>query len=253
MSSHIQFERRDRSGSITLNAAPLNVLGTAEVRELIGAFEALRDCAVITLQASGERAFCAGMQIADHTPERAPDMLDAFAQLAHAMHACDAALIAKIDAPAIGGGFELALLCDFIVASERASFSLPEITLAALPPVACELLPRVVGKQRAADLILTGRVLDAQSAERWGIVSYLVPQDQLDDTARSLRDRLLAYSDDALRCGKHAIRLRSMREAFHIYTSDLLQTRDAAEGIAAFLQRRAPQWTWSLQTEEFSR
>lgn len=253
MSIHITFERSDRHGTITLNAAPLNILGTAEVRELTGAFKALRDCAVITLEACGERAFCAGMQIGDHTPERAPDMLEAFAQLAHAMHACDAAIIAKINAPAIGGGFELALLCDFIVASERASFSLPEITLAALPPVACELLPRVVGKQRAADLILTARVLDAQSAERWGIVSYLVPQDQLDDTTRSLRDRLLAYSGDALRCGKHAVRLHSMREAFHIYTSDLLQTRDAAEGIAAFLQRRAPQWTWSLQTEEFSR
>lgn len=253
MSAHIEFERRDRLGIITLNAPPLNVLGTAEVDELTAALEALRDCRVLLLQASGERAFCAGMQIADHTPERAPAMLQAFGDLAHAMHASDAVLVAKVGAPAIGGGFELALLCDVIAGSDHASFSLPEITLAALPPVACDLLPRVVGKQRAADLILTGRVLDANTAERWGILSYLVPQDQLDDTTRDICERLLALSDDALRCCKRAIRSHSMREALHIYTGDLLNTRDAAEGITAFLQRRAPQWTWSLQTEEFSR
>lgn len=253
MSSRIRVERCERLGVITLDAAPLNILGIAEIIALTQAFDTLANCRVIVLQASGERAFCAGMQIADHTPDRAPAMLDAFAVLAHAMHACDAAIIAKVDAPAIGGGFELAMLCDFIVASERASFSLPEITLAALPPVACEILPRIVGKHRAADVILTGRVLDAKTAEHWGVVSYLVPQDQLDDTTRSLHERLLALSDDAVRCCKHAIRLRNRREAFHIYTSDLLQTRDASEGITAFLQRRAPQWTWSLQTEEFSR
>lgn len=253
MSSHVQIERRERLGVITLNAPPLNILGTAEVADLAEAFIVLRDCRIILLQAAGERAFCAGMQIADHTPDRAPEMLDAFARLAHVMHLSESVLIAKVDAPAIGGGFELALLCDFIAASEHASFSLPEITLAALPPVACELLPRIAGKQRAADLILTGRALNAQTAERWGIVSYFVPQDQLDDTVRDLCDRLLALSDDALRCCKHALRLRSMHEAFHVYTGDLLHTRDAAEGITAFLQRRAPAWTWSLQTGTSSR
>lgn len=253
MTTHISYERRDRLGTITLNAGPLNILGTAEVQDLTQAVHDLRDCRVIVLQAAGERAFCAGMQIADHTPERAPAMLHAFGELAHAMHACDSVLVAKVDAPAIGGGFELALLCDIIIGSERAGFSLPEITLAALPPVACELLPRIVGKQRAADLIFTGRVLDAASAERWGILSYLVPQDQLDDTVRGVCERLTALSDDALRCCKRAVRSRSLNEALHIYTDDLLHTRDAAEGITAFLQRRAPQWTWSMQTEEFSR
>lgn len=253
MTTHIQLERRDRLGVITLNVPPLNILGTAQVRELTSAFETLRDCRVVLLQAAGERAFCAGMQVADHTPERAPEMLHAFGDLAHTMHLADSVFVAKIDAPAIGGGFELAMLCDIITGSEHASFALPEITLAALPPVACELLPRIVGKQRAADLLLTGRVLDAATAERWGLLSYLVPQDQLDDTARGICERLLDLSDDALRCCKRAMRSRSMREALHIYTDDLLHTRDAAEGITAFLQRRAPQWTWSLQTEEFSR
>lgn len=253
MTEHIQYERRDRLGVITLNAAPLNILGTAEVDALTRAIHELRDCPVVVVQAAGERAFCAGMQVADHTPDRAPAMLRAFGELAQAMHVSDSVFIAKVDAPAIGGGFELALLCDIIAGSERAAFSLPEITLAALPPVACELLPRIVGKQRAADLIFTGRVLDAPTAERWGILSYLVPQDQLDDTVRDICRRLTALSDDALRCCKRAVRSRSMREALHIYTDDLLRTRDAAEGITAFLQRRAPQWTWSMQTEEFSR
>lgn len=250
MSERIRVRRDGRMGRITLAAGPLNVLATEDVQALGRAVRELDGSPVIVIDAAGERAFCAGMEIADHTPERAPAMLAALADMADAFCETTSVLIAKVAAPALGGGFELVLLCDIAVCAERATFGLPEIKLAALPPIACALLPAAVGERRALDLILTSRTLDAAAAERWGIVSRAVPDAALDEHVETLCGALLALSEDALRCCKQAARSRDASEALRIYTDVLLHTGDAAEGIRSFIERRAPKWNWSLEPEE---
>jgi cyclohexa-1,5-dienecarbonyl-CoA hydratase len=252
VSERIHARRDGRMGRITLAAGPLNVLAIEDVRALERAVHELDGSPVIVIDAAGDRAFSAGMEIADHTPERAPEMLAALADMAAAFRATPSVIVAKIAAPALGGGFELVLLCDIAVCSERATFGLPEIKLAALPPIACALLPAAVGERRALDLIVTGRTLDAAAAEQWGIVSRAVPDAALDEHVEKLCTALLALSEDALRCCKQAARSRDASEALRIYTDVLLHTVDAAEGIQSFMQRRAPKWNWSLQPEEIT-
>jgi cyclohexa-1,5-dienecarbonyl-CoA hydratase len=250
VSGRIHVRSDGRLGRITLAAGSLNILDTDDVRALERAINELDGQPVILLDAAGDRAFSAGMDVADHSPDRAPALLAALAEMAAAFRTASSVTVAKVAAPALGGGFELVLLCDLAVCSERATFALPEIKLAALPPIACSLLPAAVGERRALDLILTGRKLDAATAEQWGIVSRAVTHDALDEQVSELCGVLLSLSEDALRCCKWATRSRDVGAALRIYTDDLLHTRDAAEGIQSFVERRAPTWNWLHELEE---
>jgi len=240
MSDRIVVNREGRLGRITLRAGALNILDTQDVRHLEQAICELDECAVVLLHAENDRAFCAGMEVADHLPDRAPAMLKAVGELAVAFLAASPITVAKVGAPAIGGGFELVLLCDLAICSHRAKFALPEITLAAMPPIACGLLAQAVGARRAADLMLTGRSIDAATAELWGIVREAVPAERLDESTQKSCDSLLAMSAEALRCCKRAIHTGGVQDALRIYLRDLLPSPDAAEGINAFLERRKP-------------
>lgn len=253
MSGRIQVGGDGRLGRITLAAGPLNVLNTEDVRALEQAIRKLDGQPVILLDAAGERAFSAGMDVADHTPERAPAMLSALADMSAAFRATSSVTVAKVAAPALGGGFELVLLCDLAVCSECAAFALPEIKLAALPPIACALLAAAAGERRALDLILTGRKLDAAAAEQWGIVSRAVAHDVLDEHVSELCGTLLSLSEDALRCCKRAARTHDVGDTLRIYADVLLHTRDAAEGTRSFIERRAPKWNWQHEIEEVAR
>ncbi len=241
-----------RSARIVLDRPPLNILTLAMIEELVAACDRLRDnpeVAVVTVAAAGSRAFCAGVDIAAHAPDRAGPMLAAFQTMAERMLALDQVLIASAQGPAIGGGWELALLCDFVVAAEHATFGVPEVTLAALPPVAAALLPGLLGTARALDFVLTGRSIPAAEAQRLGLVTRVVPVQELETATGELEASLLSRSGAALRLAKRAV-VRPGREAVHralrdattLYRQDLLPTADAAEGIAAFLEKRAPSW-----------
>jgi cyclohexa-1,5-dienecarbonyl-CoA hydratase len=241
MNDRISVQRDGRLGRITLQAGPLNVLGTDDLRSLTQAMYDVGDCTVVVLGAEGH-VFCAGMDIADHVPERAHAMLRAFSGLAHAFSITTPITVAKVGAQAIGGGFELALLCDILVVSEHARFSLPEVKLAALPPVACALLSKIVGEKRALDLILTGRSIDGPTAECWGIASRCVRHEELDSAVAELCHDLLARSEDALVSCKSAAQVRTIEDSLRIYEDSLLRTHDAGEGIRAFLEKRDPRW-----------
>lgn len=253
MSDRIFASTEGQRGRITLAAGPLNILNINDITELDQALAKLSYCHIIVIEASGDRAFSAGMEVADHTRERAPIMLKALESLTERFLTTPAVTIAKVGGPALGGGFELVLLCDLSICSERARFALPEVQLAALPPIACELLPLTIGDQRARDLILTGRSIDALTAERWGVTSRLVDHEQLDHETDVLAEHLLSLSADGLACCKHAARSRNLFDALRVYTNRLLPTHDAAEGIRAFLERRTPQWQPSRSLEELTR
>ena len=250
MSERITSWTEGRLGRITLSAGALNVLNRGDLEHLTRAIAGLDHCPVVLLEAHGERAFCAGVEVADHLPEKAPAMLATFENMARAFLEASPVVVCAINGPAVGGGFELALLCDLAVCSTRATFSLPEIELAALPPVACALLPRFVGQRRALELIVGAKRLDAETAREWGFVCDVVEPDALGERARALCERLLGYSANALRACKRATRENDLTRAMHTYRYELLPTHDAAEGITAFLEKRPPIWAHTHHSTE---
>jgi cyclohexa-1,5-dienecarbonyl-CoA hydratase len=241
-----------RAARIVLDRPPLGILTLPMLRALSAAYTRLArlpDVAVVTLASTGPRAFCAGVDVAAHARAEAGPMLDAFEDLAAQMLSLQPVLIASVQGHALGGGWELALLCDLVVAADEARFGLPEISLAAFPPVAAALLPRLVGDPRALALILTGAPIGAAEAQALGLVTRVVPAGDLHRATRELESAMLAHSGAALRLAKRAVvggGREALRRAFHeaaaLYGSELQRTEDAAEGIAAFLEKRPPVW-----------
>ncbi len=245
MNSRVITRIDGRLGRITLHAGPLNVLGIDDILALCDAIVSCEHCSVILLDASGERAFCAGVEVSDHVPERANRMLDVFELLAKTFAAAPAPIICSVHGPAIGGGFELVLLADVALCSPKAYFSLPEVQLAAIPPIASVLLPSLIGRQRAFDTVISMRKIDAQTALAWGIVADIVEPSELARAAQDYCERVLSLSDIAVRACKRAIDVGEISRAMHLYRDVILTSSDGVEGIAAFLEKRSPVWAHS--------
>src|SRR5215472_6077428 len=180
---HIRFKVEDRVARITLARPPLNVLNIAMMREIVAALEECvgrRELVAIVFDATPDaRAFSAGVAVEEHAEETIYLMLDSFHTIFRSLDHIAKPAIAVVDGAALGGGCELVAGCDIVIASERARFGQPEIKLAVFPPVACVLLPRIIGEKRARELILTGELIGAGQAARLGLVNYVVPSEQL--------------------------------------------------------------------------
>jgi cyclohexa-1,5-dienecarbonyl-CoA hydratase len=248
-----QIETAGRVISITLDHPPLNVLD----HSLLGELDAALDyCAVeqgtdvVVLRAAGERAFSAGVDIKDHTREKAPEMLNVVHGAMRKLLALPQVTIARVQGVCLGGGCELASCCDFVLASENSSFATPEILVGCYPPVAMARFSSLIGYRRAAEMILTGRTLSAQQALSMGLITRIAPQGQLETALAALLDELLEKSGSVLRVtlkGLRELSLRGFADALQrseqIYCDELLATEDVEEGVRAFLDKRKPRWT----------
>lgn len=247
----VQYQRSGAVGRLTLDRPPLNVLDIATLEALNAALEvarADRGLKVLALEGAG-KAFCAGVDVADHTAERVERMLTLFHQAIRRVMAFEAPVVALVHGAALGGGCELVLACDLVLAREDLKLGQPEIRLAVFPPVAAALLPRLIGRQRAMDLVLTGRMLGADEALRLGLVSRVVDAPRwATDTTQFLND-LGALSGAALRMAKMAVSGgtelsfgAALERVEAMYLNDLMRLPDAREGLAAFLEKRSPAW-----------
>lgn len=248
----VRLERDARRATIVLDRPPLNVLDLEALAELATAVESAASTpglGVVVLRSAHQRAFSAGVAIEDHTRDKVPTMLERFHRAIRGLLALDLPTVAAVRGHCLGGGLELALACDLVVAAEDARFGLPEIKLACFPPIATALLPARLGPAVAADLVLTGRTFDVAEAERLGLVSRRVPAEGLDAAVDALVAELAAHSAAALAVAKRALRAgrdrpfdAALAEAERLYLDDLLPTADIAEGVAAFAGRRPPRW-----------
>jgi cyclohexa-1,5-dienecarbonyl-CoA hydratase len=245
-------ERRERILSISWDRPPLNVFDIALLRELD---RALDDCAVnsvvdvVVLQGAGERAFSAGVDIRDHTPEKVPEMLDVVHGVIRKLLGLPQVTVALVRGVCLGGGCEVASSCDLIIASEASSFATPEINVGCYPPVALARFAGLVGYHRAVEMILTGRLFSAREAQAIGLINRVVANNELESGLKMLMDELLAKSGAVLKLtlkGLRELSLQGFAEALkrseQIYCTDLLQTHDVEEGVRAFLEKRAPKW-----------
>ncbi|MFJ6325668.1 MULTISPECIES: enoyl-CoA hydratase [unclassified Rhizobium] len=238
-------------GLIRLNRPQaLNALNSTVLTELKQAYAAFHaDDAIGAIVLTGsERAFAAGadikeMQTLDFVDAYKNDFFSGWDDIAKARKP----VIAAVSGFALGGGCELAMMCDFIIASETAKFGQPEITLGVIPGMGgSQRLTRAVGGAKAMDLILTGRMMDAAEAERAGLVARVVPADKLLDEALAAAAKIASYSRPSVLMAKEAVNraqettleegLRFERRLFH----SLFSTEDQKEGMAAFVEKRKP-------------
>lgn len=237
---------------ITLRRPPLNILNIAMMKELRQAFDEARertDARLLLLEAEG-KAFSAGVDIAEHTEDLVADMMAAFGGLFTSLAAVPFPTLAVVRGAALGGGCELAVMCDMIVAGEKAKFGQPEIMVGVFPPVAAAAFPRLMGRSRAIEWILSGDALYASEAHRVGIVNAVFPEQEFDAKLHAFISRFTRHSARMLALAKRAVDLDSgvmahLHRAEELYLGEMMQARDAREGLAAFLEKRSPTWTHS--------
>jgi len=250
---HIKFSLEDRVARITFARPPLNIFDIAMMREIN---LALRECTdktelvAILFDASPDtRAFSAGVAVEEHVEETIYQMLETFHAIFRSLEQLAKPTIAVVDGAALGGGCELVAGCDIVIASDRARFGQPELKLGVFPPVACLLLPLIIGDKRARELILTGELISASQAARLGLVNHVVPPEQLQQKADEVLSKLRELSGSSLAATRRAIDLgrgRSMDAALteieNLYLHDLMKTEDANEGVRAFMEKRKAVW-----------
>ncbi|WP_298252361.1 enoyl-CoA hydratase [Bradyrhizobium sp.] len=249
---HIIVETRGKVGLITLNRPKmLNALSFGVFREIATAVDELEandgvGCIVLT---GNEKAFAAGADIKEMQPKGFVEMFssDFIAIGGDRVATCRKPTIAAVSGYALGGGCELAMMCDIIIASDTAKFGQPEITLGTIPGIGgTQRLTRAIGKSKAMDLCLTGRMMDATEAERSGLVSRIVPADRLMSEVLGIAEKIAEMSHPAVEMAKRAI-----NRAFETPLSEGLQVErdlfrstfaleDRSEGMAAFIEKRKP-------------
>ena len=232
----------------------LNALSFALLDELVEALEALDGdpaCRAIVITGSGDRAFAAGADIRELEPQTSATLTatGGFA-VWDRIGAIGLPLIAAVRGFALGGGCELAMACDMIVAAEDATFGQPEIRLGVMPGAGgTQRLTRAIGQARAMEVILTGRTMTAQEADAHGLITRIVPAAATVDAALELAERIAAMPPLAVRAAKAAIldaEERSLTEGLARERAAffrLFDTEDQAEGMAAFTQKRPPVWS----------
>jgi len=247
----ITVQIRDGIARITLDRPPLNVLDVEILRRLN---DALRECdarsiRVVVLSSALPRSFSAGVEVRDHKAGRLEAMLSEVRENARLLLTLKPVTIAAIHGSTVGGGAEIALLCDVILAGDDTVFGFPEIKLGAFPPVAAACLAEICGGPRAMQLLL-GESVTAATAETFGLVSQVVPTAQLPETVDRMAAELAARSGVALHAITRATRalrapalLQRLDAAIATYRATVGPSRDAEEGINAFLEKRAPAWS----------
>jgi len=252
--STILVERRGRVALITLNRPEaLNALNSVMMGEVVDTARDLdRDPGIGAIIITGSaRAFAAGADIKEMAGQSYQDMYSAdwFAKW-NELSRVRTPVIAAVAGYALGGGCELALLCDFILAADTAKFGQPEINLGVIPGIGgSQRLTRAVGKAKAMEMVLTGRTMDAQEAERCGLVARVIPAEQLLDeafaTASTIADKSLPVSMLAKECVNAAFEM-TLAEGVHFERRlfhSVFATQDQKEGMAAFVEKRTARFT----------
>lgn len=249
--SSIRIDDEGEIVSIVLNRPPLNVMNIAMMREMNAAFKQLLHhpaAKVLLIKAEG-KAFSAGVDVAEHTAEKVGTMMKEFHRMFELMNQFTIPVIAVVDGAALGGGCELAVFCDMIIASERAKFAQPEIHVGVFPPIAAVIFPRLIGRNRTLEWLLNGETISAQGAKEIGLVNNVFPVDGFADSVKTFISKFTAHSKVIIEMTKKAVDctlrrpvMEALADAEEFYLNGMMKTEDANEGLKAFLEKRQPVW-----------
>lgn len=246
----VKVKSENGLNTVTLDRPPLNVLTIDMMEELIVALrKADAEAGALILLTAAGKAFSAGVDVADHTPDKVEQMIDVFERLFVTMADLAKPLVAAVQGAALGGGLEVVLMADMVLASEKARFGQPEVGVGVFPPLACYVLPRLTSWPQAMELLLGGGTIDAQRALTLGLVNRVWAPEEFDSGVSGWLEKFLQLSPVVLALTKKAAKA-GLGEDFAaklslidtIYLNELMTTFDAGEGLRAFLEKRRPVW-----------
>lgn len=248
----IALDKTEGVAYITLQRAELNVLNIAMMDEINSALASLdrgRDLKALVIRATG-KAFSAGVDVSEHTAELVDKMIAAFHRMFYLLDEFKCPTVAFVGGAALGGGCELACFCDMVIAAAGVKFGQPEIKVGVFPPVAAAAFPRDVLLKNVYELLLTGSTIKAEQAQILGLVNQVFPREDFEESCKKWLTGLTSNSAAILRLTKKAIRAGmgksfpdSLAAVEQIYLKEMMATRDAHEGLTAFLEKRPPKWT----------
>ncbi len=242
----------DGIAEISMDLPPLNVMNNAMMVEFNGVLDTLVDddgLAAIVIRGLG-KAFSAGVDVGDHSADKVAAMIENFHGIFRKLASTDALTISVVQGAALGGGCELACFCDIVLASDRAKFGQPEVQVGVFPPVAAAILPLLVGLHKAIELNALGSIIRADEAKQLGLVQHVYPLDEFEGKVEEYLGSIRQLSRPVVRLAKKATALTArpqilehLENAEKLYLDDLMKVADAHEGIDAFMNKRAPEWT----------
>lgn len=239
---------------ISTNRPPLNVLDIPTMQEINVALKAVKakeaSLKALVITAEGPKAFSAGVDVADHTEDKMDMMIGVFHDIFRNMDSLLLPTIGAVRGAALGGGCELALFCDMIVADDRLKIGQPEVKVGVFPPIAAVMLPRLIPEKKAFELIVGGEVIKADEAKALGLVNHVFPAAEFDAEFAKFLKVFTSLSASVMKETKKAILAAkglpfndALSKVEKLYLGDLMTTKDAKEGLAAFMEKRAPVWT----------
>ncbi|MBT8365625.1 MAG: enoyl-CoA hydratase/isomerase family protein [Deltaproteobacteria bacterium] len=248
---NLKFEKTAGVARITLNRPKFNMMNIQMMNELNGLLEDLLeddDLKCLAIDAEGKH-FCTGVEVADHKPAKVDDMIAAFNRIFELTEQLEVPIIAVVQGYCLGGGMELAIACDVIVAGQGAQFGQPEIKVGFFPPYAAMRLPQLVGSAKAIEICTTGKFYNAAAAHGLGLIAHVVEDDQLAEAAEKIVKEIQANSPLIIRLNKRAVKQHlglSFKPALEgvsdLFLNTLMKTEDTLEGIASYEEKRKPEW-----------
>lgn len=249
--SAVALTRAERAATLAIDCPPLNILDLSTLDELSRHLNQLAEdesLQLLVLRGAGGRAFSAGVAIEDHTRDRIAASLAHFHRVLRKIASLPALSIAAVDGHCLGGGMELAAACDFVLATPEATFGQPEIELGCFPPAAAAVYPARLGHSKTLELLATGARLDARAAHSAGFVTWIADgplDDALAERSAPILDKSAAVTralKRTLHAGRKDLFEGELERAERAYLTELLETADLDEGLAAFFEKRAPVW-----------
>ena len=249
---NIIFDVKEDRAFLTINRPPMNILDIATMKEMNDAITSLdnnKNIKALIITGSGEKAFSAGVDVTEHTEEKVEELLQVFHDIFRNLSKLNQVTIAAARGFTLGGGCEVAIFCDMIFAADNLKIGQPEIKLSAIPPIALLLMPRLIGMKKSAELLFTGKIIDAKEAERIGLVNKVVPLDSFDAELVSFIQPFSELSLIGLKFSKRGIQLgletsfpEGLEKIEKMYLEGLMASEDAHEGLKAFMEKRKPIW-----------
>ena len=248
---YVQFRMEAGAARITLHRPEHNLLNDSILCEIADGIAFASDSSEVKLivMDSAAKVFCGGIDIGEYTSERVFQMLDAFHSVFQRMMESSKPVMTVVNGPAIGGGAELAAFGDLVIATPKARFAQPEITIGVFPPLASTILPFLVCPKLALEIVLLGEPIAAERALELGLVNRLVPEAQLEGTVKDLSARITGHSGPVLTMAKKAIlggmglSLRDgLKNSMDIFLNELYRLEDSQEGLRALVEKRKPNW-----------
>jgi cyclohexa-1,5-dienecarbonyl-CoA hydratase len=249
---NIIFDVKENHAILTINRPPMNILNIATMKEMNSAITSLIDnknIKVLIITGSGEKAFSAGVDVTEHTEEKVEEMLQVFHDVFRNLSKLNQVTVAATKGFTLGGGCEVALFCDMIFAADNLKIGQPEIKLSVIPPIALLIMPRLIGLKKASELLFSGKVIDAEKAEKIGMVNKVVLLDAFDKELTNFVQPFTELSLIGLKFSKKGIQLgletsfsEGLEQIEKMYLEDLMASEDAHEGLEAFMEKRKPNW-----------